>query len=497
MKTKKLVILLLVAAMLTATFAACGNGTENETQEAVANNGETIETVETEEVDPFADVDLGGVDIRMMVSDREIDGMASSITAIQHEEELTGEVVSDAVYNRNLMVEEMLNIKLSFTANPDIETEIPSTIQQLITAGDDAYELIIHELFPLATLSVSNHFYNVYDVPYLDFTKDYWYEDYMRDVSFDSDTQRYILAGDYFLDILRSAHALYFNKDRFTDLYGAPEDLYDLVLEGGWTYDVFLTYANGAYQDVNGDGQHDAGDQYGYSTNGYWGPIIPWVIGADITFLEYKDDGAPYFAMNNERSVKLLERLNEIFHGDATYNFGGDFWDAFINGQSLFGGYLRVAHMETFRDMEADLGVLPIPKMDDTQESYITSSHDTTSIGVIPVTCTKLSEIGAVLEVMSRESAESVIPAYYETSLKTKYVRDDQSAQILDLIRQNISCVFPVAFGNYCGDLALKNAFSTPLTAKSTDFVSNYLKYEDAAQAKLDELWEAFSSIEN
>lgn len=495
MKSKKLVTLLLVVAMLTASFASCSDTKEVET-ETTATTSETAETVETEEVDPFADVDLGGVDIRMMVSDREIDGMASSITAIQHEEELTGEVVSDAVYNRNLLVSDMLNIKLSFEANPDNENEIPNTIKQLITAGDDAYELIIHELFPLATLSVSNHFYNAYDVPYLDFSIDYWYEDYMRDVSFDSDTQRYILAGDYFLDILRSAHALYFNKDRFTDLYGAPEELYDLVLEGGWTYDVFLEYSNGAYQDVNGDGKQDKDDLYGFSTHGYWGPMIPWVIGADITFLEYKADGSPYFAMNNERSVKLLERLNEIFRGEGTYNYAEKFWDAFIGGQSLFGGYLRVAHMETFRDMEADLGVLPIPKMDDTQENYITSSHDTTSIGVIPITCTKLSEIGAVLEVMSRESAKSVIPAYYETSLKTKYVRDGQSAQILDLIRQNVSCVFPVAFGNYCNNLALYNAFSMPLQSGSTDFVSNYKKYEDAAQAKLDELWEAFSSIE-
>ncbi len=496
MKTKKWLTLLLVAAMLTGSLSACGDSAVVET-ESSADPAGTVETKETEAADPYAEMDLGGIDIRMMVSDREIDNLTSSITIIQHGDELTGEVVSDAVYNRNMLVEEMLNIHLCFEPNTQIETEIPATITQLITAGDDAYELIIHELFPLATLSVQNHFYNVYDVPHLDFTKEYWYEDYMRDVSFDSDSQRYILAGDYFLDILRSAHALYFNKDRFNDLYGAPEDLYDLVLAGNWTYDVFLEYANGAYQDVNGDGQHDANDLYGFSTNGYWGPIIPWVIGADITFLSYREDGSPYFDMNNERSVKLLERLNEIFYGEGAYNYGGDFQTAFMNGSSLFGGYLRVAHMETFRDMEADLGVLPIPKMDDAQPKYITSSHDTTSIGVIPITCTKLSEIGAVLEVMSRESATSVIPAYYETSLKTKYVRDDQSAQILDLIRQNISCVFPVAFGNYCNDLAIKKAFSEPLTAKSTDFVSSYVKAEGTAQAKLDELWEAFSSIEN
>ncbi|MBQ3178124.1 MAG: hypothetical protein IJB52_09910 [Clostridia bacterium] len=494
MKNKQILAILLAALMTAGSLASCGEKEAAETQAAA--DTDAAEAVETEEVDPFADMDLGGESIRMMVSSREKDGIVPSIFAIQHGEELTGEVVSDAVYNRNIEVEEMLNIKLEFTADDQSHETIGASLTQLLTAGDDAYELIIHELFPLATLSVQNSFLNVFNIPHLDFSKDYWYDDYMSDTSFASEDKRYILAGDYFLDVYRSAHALYFNKDRFTDLYGAPEELYDLVLEGGWTHDVFLQYSEGAYQDVNGNGSRDADDLYGFSTYGYWGPIIPWVIGADITFLEYNEDGSPYFAMNNERSIKLLEQLNRIFHGEGAYDYQADFSLAFINGSSLFGGYHRVAHMENFRDMEADLGILPIPKMDDSQENYITSSHDTTNVGVIPITCSKSDIIGVVLEVLSRESAESVIPAYYETSLKTKYVRDDQSAQILDIIRQNISCVFPVAFGNYCGNLALYNAFSAPLGSKSTDFVSNYVKHEKTAQAKLDELWEAFSSVE-
>ncbi|MBQ3591904.1 MAG: hypothetical protein II979_08165 [Clostridia bacterium] len=495
MKTKQILAILLAALMTAGSFVSCGEKDTAETQAAA--DTEAAEVVETEEVDPFADMDLGGESIRMMVSSREKDGIVPSIFAIQHGEELTGEVVSDAVYNRNIEVEEMLNIKLEFTADDQSHETIGASLTQLLTAGDDAYDQNIHELFQLATLSVQNSFLNVFNIPHLDFSRDYWYDDYMSDTSFASEDKRYILAGDYFLDVYRSAHALYFNKDRFTDLYGAPEELYDLVLEGGWTHDVFLQYSEGAYQDINGDGQRDKDDLYGFSTYGYWGPIIPWVIGADITFLEYNEDGSPYFAMNNERSIKLLEQLNKIFHGEGAYDYQADFSLAFINGSSLFGGYHRVAHMENFRDMEADLGILPIPKMDDSQENYITSSHDTTNVGVIPITCSKSDIIGAVLEVLSRESAENVIPAYYETSLKTKYVRDDQSAQILDIIRQNISCVFPVAFGNYCGNLALYNAFSAPLGSKSTDFVSNYVKHEKTAQAKLDELWEAFSSVES
>ena len=110
------------------------------------------------------------------------------------------------------------------------------------------------------------------------------------------------------------------------------------------------------------------------------------------------------------------------------------------------------------------------------------------------MTCAKADTMGAVLEVLSRESAKNVVPAYYETALKVKYARDDQSSKMLDIIRYNISEVFPIAFGNYCNDLPLGKAFSTPLQGKKTDFVSNYVKFEEKAQDKLDSLWEAFSA---
>ncbi|MBQ7983446.1 MAG: hypothetical protein IJ302_07745, partial [Clostridia bacterium] len=393
----------------------------------------------------------------------------------------------------------ILNVKFKFTENEEDYNAIKSTLSKSIMAGDDAYDLVIHDLFSMATLSVQNNFLNVFDLPHLDFSQSYWYESYMNDVSFSSEEQRYILAGDYFLDILRSAHALYFNKEMFNTMFESADELYDHVLNGTWTQEVFLSYISEAYQDINGDGKADDDDRYGYCTINYWGPMIPWVIASDITFLEYESDGAPYFAMNNERSVQLLLNLNDIFHGEGTHNYSASVeacTNAFINGNSLFGGYQRVSSLEMFRDMETDIGILPYPKMDAEQENYITSSHDTANIGVIPMTCAKGDTMGAVLEVLSRESAEYVVPAYYETALKVKYARDDQSSQMLDIIRYNISCVFPVAFGNYCVDMPLNYAFSAPLNAKKTDFVSNYIKYEDKAQAKLDELWEAFNSLE-
>ncbi len=498
MKTKRTVLLLIAALMAAGTFASCGDAGSAQTTDAVTDADVAATDAVTAEPDPFEGFDYGGEEIRMLVSANDYDGRGSSIYAIRPDEETEGgDVVNDAVLLRNRTVEELLNVKITVTENTDDYTKIPTTLKNFIMAGDDAYELVIHDLFPLANLSMEGYFLNACDSRYIDFSKEYWYEDYMRSLSFDQEDIHYLLAGDYFIDVLRSAHALYVNKEMFGTIHESVDELYQLVLDGTWTHDAFLSYIKDAYADVNGDGKADDDDRYGYCTIGYWGPMIPWVISSDITFLEYESDGAPYFAMNNERSVKLLENLNLIFHNDATHNYSASVEacnNAFINENSLFGGYQRVSSLEMFRDMETDIGILPYPKMDEAQENYITSSHDTANVGAIPMTTSKFEMLGAVLEVLSRESAKSVMPAYYETALKVKYARDDASAQMLDIIRYNISCVFPVAFGDYCANLPLYNAFSIPLGSKKTDFVSNYVKKEDAAQKKLDELWAAFSS---
>lgn len=39
-----------------------------------------------------------------------------------------------------------------------------------------------------------------------------------------------------------------------------------------------------------------------------------------------------------------------------------------------------------------------------------------------------------MLEILNYESYKTVIPAYYETALKTKYSRDAESSEMIDLI---------------------------------------------------------------
>ncbi|MCI8387752.1 MAG: hypothetical protein HFE63_04735 [Clostridiales bacterium] len=494
-KTPRKIAFLLCVAFQASLLAACGDTADPSGTDTTSAQDTTLQT----ENDPLSGLDFDGEPIRVLVSANEYDGGSGGKIFIINGESETGEIVSDAVYYRNKQVEEALNVKFEFTENNDDYDNIPSTLTNLILSGEDAYDYVIHDLFPLASMSVNGYFMNLYDAEYFDFDKDYWYSDYMKDLNFHSDKYCYIMAGDYFLDIVRTAHCLLYNKGIFENLYGDADKIYDDVFDNTWTMDKYLTYASGAYSDLNGNSTADMDDRFGLVTYGKWGFMIPWVIAADADFLEY-DNGKPNLAMNTEKNQKLIEKLIDVFYDPATIDLSGRGESTsstpmtfFTNNQALFLCGFRIGSLDQTRNMTNKVGIIPYPKLDENQEKYVTSTHDTTNIGVIPMTCGKLDTVSAVIEMLSRISHDEVLPAYYESALKVKYAHDDVTSQMLDIIRDGLGSAIPLAFGDYCNNVMLNKTFSHLLTTKNTGFASIYASLEAPAQAKLDTLWEAFN----
>lgn len=509
MKRRKIslaVVLFALSFSVTAFSAACGDSSSERPSADVSADDQIVEAAAettTEEPDPFEGFDYGGEKIRVYTSVNDATGIGSSNVLIEGPEEETGDVVSDSAYFRNRKAEELLNVKFEYTQLDNDYTACGNSISKIIMSGDDLYDIIINDLFPLAKLAVQGEFLNVAEAPYVDFEKDYWYKEYMTQLSLDG-KKMYQMAGDYFIDVLRSAHSLYFNKNLAENYYGSGDVFYNEVLGSTWTYDKFISYVGECYSDLNGNTAKDLEDQYGLSVCQIWGPSIAFIISADLKYVDIDESGMT-LAMNNERSVKLLEKLYEIFYNDATANAEtlkssdavNDSLRIFKDGRSMFLGYFRLGSFEMLRDMENEVGILPYPKLDETQERYVTSSHDTTEIGVIPVTCTKFDTVCAVLEVLNRETQNIVLPAYYETGLKVKYTRDDLSAQMIDIIHGYIGGSFPLAYGDMMNNVFLKASFYDPLAAGSTDFASKYAKLEKNAQKSLDKYYAKFAEIDH
>lgn len=491
--TKQLLTCLLAAFML----ASCG-GKEapNQTDSTAADRPDTTDTAADGTTDPFADIDYDGKALRISSSNDSTDA-TNAHRLIAGSDALNGEIVNDAVFHRNETVQEKLNMTLAITPSAWTYGNAAGEIEQLILSGDGQYDVMINDLRILAQLSVSGYFHPVGDTGILNLDGKYWYRDAIEDLTVVPGAT-YLLLGDYFTDSLSSAHVLYYNKSLIGNHTGSESYVQDMVLAGDWTIDEMIRLKTETAVDLDGNGTLEEGDQFGYTIIGAWGPLVPVLMGLDVRFIE-NDGGNVRYCFNNERSVKILEKLNELYWTDGTLQntqakTTDDLRQKFAGGKTVFVGYLRLSDLENLRDIEFPVGISPYPKLDTAQEHYISSLHMTSEVGSVMGTVPQsdLPFVFTCLEVLGRETAETVMPTYYEEALKVKYVGGTDDAAMIDLIHDTITSPFALAYNQILANFPMRDTFLNPVGAHQTDFASSYAANISAGQAALDELIAGF-----
>ena len=106
----------------------------------------------------------------------------------------------------------------------------------------------------------------------------------------------------------------------------------------------------------------------------------------------------------------------------------------FANDQVLFyNRYLNI--VKKYRNMKTDFGILPFPLYDSAQEEYYTTVHAYgNSFICVPSVVEDAEMTGIILQDIACESMYTVTPAYYDVQLEGKIIRDDESADMLEII---------------------------------------------------------------
>lgn len=503
---KKLAIFLALLLALSPTYFGCSkNDTETEsTSDTTADTSGVTTDTETAEVNPYDAYDFDGKALHIFSSADSFDSTNANFL-IAGSGDTNGEIVNDAVYARNLKVEEGLNVKLDYTPGEWDYTQISGEIDQLIMAGDQVYDVMINDMFRLVEASIKGQLHNVAKTDKLDLTAPYWYGNAMEDLMIVPGAM-YLMMGDYFADSLASVHVLYYNKDVLQNNYGDANYLHNIIVDGKFTKDVMEKIMNDCAVDLNGDGAWDRSDLLGYIAPGSWGPMMPLVTGFDVDYIKRDNDGNVTFDFNNEHSVKVLEACNALFHSDRTLSTMNDedlqaaIRTLIGTGSAVFAGYLRLSDFGLMRDAETTIGLAPYPKLDETQENYISSMHDTSEVGSILLTTPEsdLDFVFTCLEFLAKESADMVIPVWFEEAMKVKYSSGEEDADILDIIRASIDKPFALAYQSALGGYPLPACFLNMIGSGSNDFASNYQKTKDAGESALASVIASFqSNLEN
>ncbi len=436
-------------------------------------------------------LDFGGENVRIYLHDDQ-----GQPPFLMGPEELTGEIVDDALLARNLSVMERLNVAFEYDpVSGDLET-VKNNIKKFVTAAEDAYDIVSAPQYSMVSLAASGFFVNALTLDHIDFDMPWWWTDYMNELSIGYDT-RFFLVGDYFLNMLMGTRILYFNKNLYEDYFGQTDDLYDAVLTGKWTLEKMKTLIDASYADLNGNSQTDAEDRFGFVTYGSYSSTDPFAFGTDVKLTTRDEDGLVGLSLEgNEKAADLLQKLLELFWCEGSRIYDPAKSDDTINGlkfmagESLFLGNSSFCDASRFRDMEDNFGVLPYPKYDETQQNYRSFVQDSYNLGIIPITSGSLGIIGAVVEALSAETYRTVINAYYETALKIKYTRDELSSMVIDIVHDSVSTEFAFAYYSIIGTAG--SIYRELISAKKADFASTAARASKSAEKALEKLIAAY-----
>lgn len=466
-------VLLLAAILLPSCGAGSSDSSSVTTAFGAASEDTAAETAaETEIPDDLPDEDFGGRDFRIRVTD-------SFVTRIVIEEE-TGDVVKDSIYAMNMKVEERFNVDIKAIALSTEDSDI-SKLKAAILAGDDSCELYTGHDISLGWASLDGLFRNIRALPYLNFDKPWWPSYTVDSLSVGGVMLLFSNYISYYN--LASTRCTLFNKAIMND-YGLDYP-YDSVRDGTWTLDKFSVMVGSVYDDINGDGQRDYEDLYGMCTS-------PDLYAIQESFgirpIVADEDGKLTFDIYNEKTVTLIEKFYKMLYesdGGLVTTEGS----TFSKGRSMFIFEMIDAAAGSLRRTDLDYGFAPIPKFDETQETYISGSTDRPY--VVPVTATDDELLGIIIEAMSAEDYKIVRPAYFDVALKTKFTYDEDSAEMLDIIGNNIVLDFSYIYSFYGGFAwALMNMMNPD--NPSTDFASWYEKNLSSEKNKLANIQQAF-----
>ena len=449
MKKKNLTALILLAAML----VSCGSGTgTSDTTEGVTD-GETSNFTEvtSKERDSLPELDFGGEEVTFLCR-------TGNVSELYAPEE-NGDIVNDAIYRSRVSVEERLKVKFDIVeragTSPGERSEYANHLSQTAMAGDDTYDWAEMMVSVYPSIIPEGILTDLSDAEYIDTERSWWAGDIKEQASLGG--ALYFLVGEYSTGYLSDAFCVYFNKQLFENY--KLENPYALARSGDWTLDKLIEMSAAAAEDLNGDGRYDYEDKLGFVVHDKY-HLCGFMASNEVDpFTRSGDDFIYTFGTEHDFDVvskmyKLLFETDGGFLFDGAKTISSDVGDynrltsKFASGEVLMMTAQMGDAISDLRDMKQDYGILPYPKYDKAQKNYRTASRTTHSAISMPVTCSGQDKAFATLEALAAANHELVIPTYFETALKTKYSRDDESAEMYDLILESLSMSHGYLYNN-------------------------------------------------
>ena len=503
MKKHLIAALLLCGMLLSLCLASCNNSSE-ESSTAPSENSQTASAEESKEaellVPHLGKRDLGGFTLTFLAC--EPDGTFN--TAQFAPEELNEEPVNDAVYNRNQRISEEFNCYVDVVWTGGFDDYV-TKVENDILSGTAEYNAVMTGIQTLGKLAEKKYLYdlNALESSNLHLDEEWW--DKSADEAMTIEGMLFFATGDITVYDDQCTQCIYFNKDMIQS-YGL-DDPYQLVYDGTWTLDAMWEMCR-TVAAPGGDGtmNMELDDTYGLVGAAF--DTYKLIMGMDCPQIEKDANGTPVIAIGNERNINAFNMAYSFMTDRSCNVYLEQYyrWDDYDNnyrvnqhfyaGQALFlSNLINAASGEKMLSTTFNYGVLPMPKMDESQERYVSpvDPYRFYAVSIPKVADMDIDKVTFVLEAIAYLNRQNITPVYYEVTLKEKRFRDDDAPNMLDTIFSN-RCVDPSVIFNWDDCIQYYNRMLTSGQSVPAFMEANGEKLETAMNQCIEELRAASNS---
>lgn len=440
---KKQISLFLVLLMAVGGLSACAGDAQTDPALTTAAPAAANTTAPAQTGDPTRDEN--GFLLDELPADLRFDGERLGIltwTEVEMPEfdvkEITGEIVNDAIYQRNEIVKERLGLDIEWydtKGNAQNTANYLKVAQNSFNSGDGAYDIYAAYSRSTGLVAANGLCYNLNHVDYLDLEKPWWPERLTETCTING--KLFFISGDISTNLLHFMYGVYYNRDMIADYQ--LTDPTEYVQNGTWTQDKMIEMTQGLYADLNNDGKADPDDRYGM-TSVYW-HLDALYTGAGMRLVEPNDDKTLIVSRDfvGEKAIDYVDKLKAwVASDDFQAGENGSYEDTFVNGNCLFSLNRMYLADRKLRDVSFTYGIVPAPKYDEQQQDYITVMGHPFTLYAITRDCKDPDRAAAFLEAMSSAGYRLTTPAIFETNMKVKYSENSTMAAMFDTIRAGV-----------------------------------------------------------
>lgn len=487
MKKQQLLGAVLLTALTTNLLFGCSE-TSNQTNETV----QVTDTAKTESIayeDGRMTFDVSGInyegyEFRIWNFDNVTENLwdPEDIPNDIYSEEQNGDMLNDAVYTRNQTVQEALNIKFIVTYMD--HNRMSTSLNQAVASGSGDVDVLFPRFLLMPVFVNNDNLLNMADVDFRDTEAQWWNTEANEALNICG--KQFGMVSDITYQDKISAIVTYFNQKLAED-YNLG-NLYETVINDEWTLDNLLAMGQSISADLNNDGIYDQNDAYPLSCQN--DAVYYLLHGGCMRFCEEDADDNIVLSLTDEKVVSALQKIYEImgtrhqfFNRQALGVSSNEAINMFRENNVMF--MIRpIQSLFMMRNMEADFGILPMPKLSEVQEEYGTSVNPyTATFMCFPKTVTDPDRNAVVTEMMALESHYTVITPLYENILGNKLIRDNNASKMLDIVFDSILYDIGIIWN-------FNNMTTTLITNKDTNISSLLASIQEPIENQIQELTE-------